>query len=506
MTQVMKKYVALFAIAAAISAACGKPEENIQPSKPEDSKPDPVIPDDDKPSTPDKTLSLTFTEASGEVTNPERGMMSYSKFNFEKGSVPSVKNIPQDYTGESLAFILFYLTDFMNSDISSSALTFISAELDKVRAANKKAILRFAYEETYVENAQHEATPSQILRHLDQLSNILSKNADIIYLVQAGWLGTYGEWYYKTNNNGESVSGYTDYYKFTVSGNSVTDFNNNHKNLIDKMLAVVPSPIHIGLRTAFYKRYCLSPGSISSWTPITSWADEPGANERLAFYNDGLRGSDSDVGTFKSQVDRDMWYSQGNWLACGGEMSYRSEDAFNALSADLKDCDKGIAEMRRQHLSYLHYSTSNRFMAKWNSEGRFEDIKKALGYRLVLKSADITYPDLNAGSTVKYSISMVNTGCAPVMYARPFKLVLKKGSSVTVLVENLADVRTISMDQPTVLEGSFVLPQTVSGGDKLAIWLPDNASGLQNNIAYSIRLANSDVSWDSGYNIIHTFQ
>ena len=42
-------------------------------------------------------------------------------------------------------------------------------------------------------------------------------------------------------------------------------------------------------------------------------------------------------------------------------------------------------------------------------------------------------------------------------------------------------------------------------GDKLAVWLPDAAEGLQSRSEYSIRLANSDVAWDSGYNVIYTF-
>lgn len=460
----------------------------------------------EEPSVEPTEVTLSFTEAAGEVTNPERGMMSYSKFNLTGGNIPAVASIPVNYTGESLAFILFYLTDYMDKDLDQAALDFIGAELGKVRERNMKAILRFAYEETHTSNTQHEATPTQILAHLQQVAGLLSANADIIYLVQAGWLGTYGEWYYKTNNNGESVSGYNDYYKYTVSGNSVTDFNGNHKALVDKMLEVVPSPIQIGLRTAFYKRYYLSPSSISSWTPITSWGTSP--NDRLAFYNDGFRGSASgdDVGTFKSQTDWDMWYSQGDWLACGGELSYRSQSQFDALPDANKDADLAIAEMRRQHFSYLHYSTSNRFMAKWYAENRFDDIEKAMGYRLVLKDVSLTYPNLGAGSNVNYSISIGNTGCARVIYPRPCKLVLLHGNAAPVVLADLGDARDIAPgDTPVVINGSVAWPQDVSAGDCLAIWLPDSHDSLRDNAAYSIRLANKETSWQSGCNVIHTF-
>lgn len=449
------------------------------------------------------TLNIPFTEATGEVANPERGMMSYSKFTFKDDAIPTVKDIPLDYTGESLAFLLFYITDYMNKDLDAAATDFISAELDKVREANKKAVLRFAYTETHVADEQHEATPTQVLAHVDQVADILEANKDIIYTVQAGWLGTYGEWYYKTNNNGESKPGYTDYYLYTKDGSTVTDFNNNHKNLLDKLLTAVPEPIHIGLRTAFYKRYYLSPGAINSWTAITDWGT--GANDRLGFFNDGIRGSDSDVGTFNSSTDWDMWYSQGNWLVCGGEMSYRSAEAFAALSDDLKDCDLSIEEMQRQHLSYLHYSESNAFMAKWIGEGRLEDLKKMLGYRLVLGDVNLGYSSLAADETVRYSIEIKNTGCAPVVYPRPFKLVLLHSGTPTVLAD-LGDIRDIAPGAGfTTLTGTFDLPAAITAGDKLAIWLPDNATGLRSNAAYSIRLANTEVTWDSGYNVLYTF-
>ena len=458
------------------------------------------------PATASSPINLTFKEATGEVANPERGMMSYSKFTFSGGSIPAVHSIPVNYSGESLAFLLFYLTDYMNKDLDQDALDLISTEFDKVRLVNKKAIVRFAYEESGVAGDQHEATPTQVLKHMDQVADILSANADILYLVQAGWLGRYGEWYYKTNNNGESRAGYTDYYLYTVDGSTVTDLNSNHKNLLDKMLLKVPSPIQIGLRTPFYKRYYLSPTNIGSWTEISSWAVSPGANERLALFNDGLRGSDSDVGTFNSQADREMWYSQGNWLACGGEFSYKSEESFAALSDDLKDCTQAIAEMRSQHFSYLHYSVSNRFMVKWIGEGRMEDIKQALGYRLVLNSADFTYSNLQAGSTVNYSLSIQNTGCAPVVYPRPFQLVVIHNDVATTVVSNLMDVRNLAGGaDATSLSGAFTLPYSLSAGDKLAIWLPDNAAGLRSNAAYSIRLANSDVTWSGGYNVLYTF-
>lgn len=450
-------------------------------------------------------VQYSFTEASGEVTNPERGMMSYAKFTFTDNTIPATSTISinQDYPGESLAFLLFYMPDFIDKDLSDNALTFIRAAFDKVRAAGKKAVVRFAYKETYSDSAPQEARPSQILSHIDQVEPILSDNSDIIYILQAGWLGTYGEWYYKTNNHSNSVPAYTDYYEYTVSGSTVTDFNNNHTTLLNKLLTVVPSPIQIGLRTAFYKRYFLSPSDIGHWDAISSCGTSD--NQRLALFNDGFRGDYTDVGTFNSQTDWDMWYSQGSWLACGGELSYKNATDFAKVPDDLKDCDNAIAELRRQHWSYLHYSTSNRFMVSWYNDGRFEDIEKALGYRLVLGDVEVLYSSMASGAPVSYSMDIRNTGSAAVVYPRPFKLVLLHNGSPVVLAD-LGDVTALAPGADAVtLTGSFSWPQAVVAGDKLAIWLPDRSESLQGNDSYSIRLANNETTWESGCNVIHTF-
>ena len=466
-----------------------------------------VIPPISISGTGSSVVSVTFTECAGEVTNPERGMMSYNRFDLASAGPYSEKSIPKDYTGESLAFLLFYLPYYIDKDLDANVFNLVQAELDRVRAAKKKAVIRFAYSDTYNKNNPQEATPSQILEHVDQLASTIADNADIIYLVQAGWLGTYGEWYYKTNNHDSSVPSYTDYYKYTVSGSKVSDLNDNHKNLLDRMLLKVPSPIQIGLRTAFYKRYYLSPSNINAWSEITSW--DTGANNRLALFNDGFRGSSSDVGTFKSDTDWDMWYSQGNWLAIGGELSYRSESEFALVSDDLKDCDNSIAELKKQHWSYLHYSTSNRFMKAWYDAGRFDDIEKALGYRLVLNKAEFSSSSLTSGSTMSYSISIQNKGCAPVIYPRPFKLVVLHNGTATAVVDNLMDVRNLAPGaDATVLNGSFQLPCSLASGDQIAIWLPDADildKGLDEIPAYSIRLANNEVVWSNGYNVLCAF-
>ena len=214
-----------------------------------------------------------------------------------------------------------------------------------------------------------------------------------------------------------------------------------------------------------------------------------------------------------------MWNSQSAWVVTGGEAAYcggetsETENAWLTANPELASFDNAITAIHNQHFSYLNANPNNIFMDYWGGDGgkvgsgesRIPELRKALGYRLVLNTVNMNYTGLTSGSTVNYSITISNVGSAPVIYPRPFKLVLLHGGSPTVLVDNLGEIRNVAPGDSQTFSGSFELPQTVASSDQLAIWLPDSADGLQGTPAYSIRLANSDVTWSSGYNIIHTF-
>ena len=445
-------------------------------------------------------INLTFTETDGDVVNPERGLYKHVEYKFN-GSIPTTTIGNYD---ETLILTIFYLQDFVSSStLSDAALDKIDSEWAKARQKGKKLIVRFAYNPK--DSTPHEPSPANILNHLEQLRDKFTKYEDIIYLVQAGFIGTYGEWYYVD-----------DAFKFTVSGNTVSGYE-NRQAVVDKMLDVIPSSRQIAVRTSFYKRYYLSPTAINNWTSISSWGTS--ANQRIGFYNDGFRGSSNDIGTFKSDEDRNMWYSQGEWLVCGGESAYAGKDydgngtttvaekqRWLEENASLVDPDASIAALRQQHFSYLHNSPTNILMDywagtsdsggnfSWGGENKLPEFIKALGYRLVLNSANFTYSALTSGQSVNYSVSIQNKGCARVIYPRPCKLVLIHNGTATALVDNLLDVRSLAPDAAaTVVSGSFTLPYTPSSGDQLAIWLPDNAEGLQSTAAYSIQPAGAGL-------------
>ena len=459
---------------------------------------------------PESIISVGFTESSEEVINPERGLYKHFEYKFD-GGVPGTSIASASNFDEPLVLTIFYLKDYRNTGtLSDDVLNKVDAEWAAAKAKGKKIIARFAYE--WDKSTPHEPSPANVLSQINGLADKFTKYEDVLFLVQAGFIGTYGEWYYKE-----------DAFAWNPDGSNYE----NASSVLTQMLSKVPSSRQIAVRTPSYKRWHLHPENTNAPVDvISSWGSSP--NQRIGYYNDGFRGSANDIGTFSSDLDRNWWYDQGEWVICGGESAYVYKDLNGNNSCDpgekqawiddnptLANPDNTIAAIREQHFTYLHNATSNILMDYWYGDGgevscgsnRMPDICKALGYRLVLGDVDFTYPALTSGSTVNYSIKIKNTGSARVIYPRPFKLVLvHSAGDPTVLVDNLGNVRDLEPGADyTTLSGSFDLTVNVVNGDKLAIWLPDNAVGLQGNAAYSIHLANKEVKWENGYNVLWSF-
>ena len=455
-------------------------------------------------------IDLSFHESADDVKNPERGlykMVEYFYHRRDGSSTSTTASLTDSYNNEgTLVMTLFYLFDFVDSDhISPAGLQYVRDVLANVRKQGKKAIVRFAYNNEHPSNYHQEPTKDQILNHLTDLQPVLSEYEDVIYVVQAGFIGTYGEWYYTTNFS--RFQGNKESRDFTVDGNVVTGFE-NRAAVLDALLAAVPESRQIELRTPFYKRYYLNPNSISTWTPLTG----PGgtdANARLAFHNDAFLAGSDDMGTYHHSADRPMWEQQSAWLICGGEAPYGT-----SYSLDYGDTYEEVrAALCDYHYSYLHHDTAyhtgnsggSRMMKYWHEQGWMPDIKKLLGYRLYLETARIEGEGLTAGSSVHFTLTLHNSGAAPVMNARPMKLVLLHSGAATILADQVGDIRLVESLSSKSYTVTVTLPQDIVAGDRLALWLPDAAETLQSTPAYSIRLANSDVTWEAGYNVVYSF-
>jgi hypothetical protein len=87
----------------------------------------------------------------------------------------------------------------VSQDLTEDALNVLQTTFDNIRANNGFAIVRICYDPWY--NGRSNVTPEHkwVMRHVEQLAPVLSKNTDVIVALEMGMHGAYGEMHSDTN-------------------------------------------------------------------------------------------------------------------------------------------------------------------------------------------------------------------------------------------------------------------------------------------------------------------
>ncbi|HEU5055592.1 MAG TPA: DUF4832 domain-containing protein [Kofleriaceae bacterium] len=408
------------------------------------------------------TITLDFVEATNQLVNPERGY--YVGLDLLSGE--GARDVRA--SGHTLAIAIVRLDDYRDRPLDSALLGALRVGLSEVRAAGIKIILRFAYNEGY----EGDASRSRILGHISQLAPILSDHSDVIAVVQAGFIGAWGEWHSSTNG---------------------LDNNADRSAILSALLAAVPASRTVQIRTPMYKEAIFPGGPLDS---EEAWSDDDRA--RVGHHNDCFLASASDYGTFANPIAEWENYVEqdGRFLPIGGETC--------ALNAPKTDCEQALAFMRAQHWSYLNEEYNQAVLDAWDEQGCGDEIRRRLGYRLALVNATLS-ESVAPGGVLRIDLEIANRGFSAPFNRRPIMLVLQRGNSLRWAVE--LDGRDARQLQPgrTTISTRLRIPATAPTGDdwQLSLWLPDDEPGLRDDPRYSIRLANPGV-WDeaTGVNVI----
>ena len=429
---------------------------------------------------------VSYTTTDELFPNPERGFYSGTSFESEEGSAVAASALKANRRqGRTLYMLECWLKPFFESDISEGYLNLIRASLSAYRGTGVKCILRFGYS-NYIRDLSHpendapfDTSEERVLRHIAQLKPILQEYSDVIYVLQAGFVGCWGEWYYTTN---------------FFSGPSTQEEYQSRKHVTDALLDALPADKQIEVRTpaAKMKMY----GYTIADTITRAEAHMPTTKARLAGHNDCFLAGAFDQGTFHGAADKEYWCAESNYTIMGGETCSMSEYCY---------CDKAISTMEAQHYSYLNVSYDRQVINYWSRNECLDEIKARLGYRFSLKEAYFTKAPVSGGD-MQVILRINNSGFASVMNARDAELVLtdKSGSKIgTWALES--DPRYWMGGTMTEINQTIKLPEGLSGTYTLSLNLPDPCHLYRENPLYSIRLANEGV-WDedTGYNKLHT--
>jgi hypothetical protein len=420
------------------------------------------------------------------ICNPERGF--YAQTTFVKPDKLVEASVYQSRVlGRTLHLVFFYLTDYIDGDIAPDYLAKMQESFDNLRKRGGKAIVRFGYKSDMdASYAPFDATQELVARHIEQVKPILMKNADVIFVVQAGFIGAWGEWHTSSNFAMGTEQGYADAKRVVIDG----------------LLGALPKERQVQVRTP--KQKMAMYGLALKDTLTLATAHNGSDLARVGGHNDCFLASTSDYGTFgdkRGKGDWRFWDAETRYTIMGGETC--------GTGAGLHHCNNAIARMQEQHWSYLNINYHSDVIGGWKNNGCFAEISARMGYRFVLQNAFFT-PNrkAKAGGDYRVVLNILNDGWAAPMNPRGVELVLMDSNGERHIYKIDSDPRFWFEGTLTTIDTTITLPNNLPAGEyRLYLNLPDGHPNLAENPLFSIRLLNKD-SWNQkyGYNFLTSFE
>lgn len=440
----------------------------------------------DGPQDDPSLTKVVYEELTTAIPNPERGFYYPYDFKFENGEVPKAINtqaLAVNRTQNRTLFLLeYFLRDFIDKPLSDECLALIRANMQVLRDGGGKCILRFAYCDSDAESAKPwDAEEPVVMQHIAQLKPLFREYADVIYVLQAGFVGVWGEWYY------------TDHFGFNPQ--TAEEFA-PRRRVVEALLDALPENRMVALRTPQAKMMCLGLSGADSIGSDNAYGKEDRA--RIASHNDCFLADGNDVGTFTSKAERELWMADSRYTSMGGETCGVS--SFCA-------CANSLSDMAKYHWSYLNIAYHQGVIKGWRDDDCFDDVECRLGYRLVLTEGAFTR-EVKAGEPFRASVTLKNVGFAAPVNPRGAELVFVSADGKELFVQKLKDdPRRWFGGETHTVEASFDAPALKAGTRyTLCLNLPDPEPTLAADPLFSIRTANAGV-WDeaTGYNRLYTF-
>lgn len=468
----------------------------------------------------DTTIDYQVSEE--DFANPERGFYRYTQTtvnNFTPLDLDQLKgwrNLQPADGGNysvysSLVFRYYVLEGFTNTVLPAAFLANLETDFATARQAGIKLITRF----TYTINAKAGSCPegfacppygdapkNMVLQHIAQLKSILQQNADVIAVLQMGFIGIWGENYYSDHFGDPSSN---------AQGKLLDDNWTSRSEVLKALLDALPADRMVQVRTPQMKQRFVYGIAASTGVPGLTEAEAfTGSDKaRIGFHNDCFLASVDDYGTFADYGNsatprqdandalRTYTKNDSRYVAVGGETC---DDTFSPQN-DCENGGKAQTEMRNMHYSYLNCAYNNAVNNDWQTGGCMDRIKKEIGYRFILK--DGTFPTaVNAGSALKFVINLENAGYASPFNERPVKLILRKHGSNEIFSFNIgADIRKWYSGNVKLESSVTTTANMPKGKYDLLLFLPDKYNSIASRPEYAIRIANKDM-WESstGYN------
>jgi len=429
------------------------------------------------------------------LLNPERGWYMEWNTSENRGDLA-------DFRDKGVSIVLMNAELGKQATISTSKINEIKAAFNAARNAGLSVVFRAAYD--FDGDASPEPTNiNTIVGHINQLKLIFEEHEDILFNVQAGFLGSWGEWHSTYYGNKKWDPPYIQYQR-TVG---------------NELLAAVPSSVTVAFRRPEYIRNIAdttATGNNRGDHAAVTKAEAFGTSKiaRMAFHNDALMSNSTDMDTYKApNYPRE---TELNWIS--QQTRYTPMVGETNTMSGYNDIPAAIQLLNRINITSLNLDYHPGVLGKWNRSqyggmNAFNYISMRMGYRFVLKKANIT---LNSNSTMSLDLEIVNEGFGHLLKEKDLEIVLiRKNQSQTThrttiyeaLPNKKEDARFWEKDVKIERFRNFRLPSNMAAGSEWDVYLglTSTFSSLKNKPAYSVRFyGNSEWDPDRGFNKIGT--
>ncbi|MCD7954335.1 MAG: DUF4874 domain-containing protein [Lachnospiraceae bacterium] len=328
--------------------------------------------------------SESFSETDAVLDNPYRGFYQIHAYslNEENESLAEAleKHIEEN---EALALVLveINLKNYAESALSDNALAQVDTILSAWAESGRQIILRFLYDWDGNGRTSEPSSLGQILEHMEQVAEIVNRYADSVHILQGVFVGSYGEM---------NESAYLGEEDMTT--------------LITRLAELTDPSIYLAVRTPAQWRTVTGLTSLPESFP----ASDGSLISRLGLYNDGILGSETDLGTYGdtsragSATPSDKG-TRAEELAFQDELCRYVPNGGEVVSDyTLGDLDAAIDTLSQMHISYLNEGYDTAVLDAWKETtytgddvfygcSGYDYISAHLGYRYILTGTDLKF-------------------------------------------------------------------------------------------------------------------
>ncbi|KZS16107.1 Uncharacterized protein APZ42_018190 [Daphnia magna] len=459
-----------------------------KPKQPPTKKGKPTVRQETNPSCEQgKTLKFVPSGDKTLLANPERGYYHFHRITFPKRKPISQGEIKKwAKEGITLALMIFDIEQFVKKDFTDDDLKKMALDFKTLREAGMKGIVRFSYNYTDIEGNPDDhkfpqttdAEKPQLLKHIKQLEKVFKNNVDVITVVQLGFIGHWGEWYYSQNYA-------------TKVGNegwkAIGQQQKDREDIVKAMMKAVPQNRMLQIR------YPAAKQKIYGKANSKPEDDRSTERSRLGIHNDCFLAREEDQGTFADKSERTWLKVEGLSVMVGGESCEKNSKT---------GCSEANKQIEEQRFTYLNTDYNKEVIKDWKDNKCYNKIGNKMGYRFEFVEGKLQ-STVKKGGSFCASLKIKNSGVAPLYNARPVEVILRKGNKKSAPIrQSKIDPRKFAPGKVMPVNLNVQVPSDLAPGQyDVILNLPDEKL---KDPKYSILFANGEKVQDENerFNVI----